>query len=177
MSRFFPLASVYTFSSAALLSPLSETAFAQETNSQIIEEVTVTALKRETLLQETPISLLAVSGLDLAERQIDSVAELLRASPGLTVLDQGPGQRRLVSRGIQSAGEAQVGLYYDEAPLGGGAPSTTNDAGLRMPEVPVRRRSHRSAARSAGNAVRRWINGGNGARDLQQAIAAVRSSR
>jgi iron complex outermembrane receptor protein len=135
MSRFFPLASVYTFSSAALLSPLSETAFAQETNSQIIEEVTVTALKRETLLQETPISLLAVSGLDLAERQIDSVAELLRASPGLTVLDQGPGQRRLVIRGIQSAGEAQVGLYYDEAPLGGGAPSTTNDAGLRMPEV------------------------------------------
>lgn len=125
--------------------PLGEAALAQSTplegeptqdaDQAIVEEIVVTALRRDTLLQETPISLFAVSGRELADRGIDNVSDLMRASPGLTVIDQGPGQRRLVIRGIQSAGESQVGLYYDEAPLGGGAPSTTNDAGLRMPEV------------------------------------------
>lgn len=76
-----------------------------------IEEVVVTALKRSTLLHE---------------RGIDNVADLLRATPGLSLVDHRPGQKRLVIRGVQSAGEA--GLYYDETPVAGGAPSTTNDA-------------------------------------------------
>jgi iron complex outermembrane recepter protein len=103
--------------------------------SETIEEVVVTALKRNTLLQETPMSMLAVSGKTLEERGIDNIADLLRATPGLSLVDQGPGQRRLVIRGVQSAGEAQTGLYYDETPVSGGAPSTTNDAGQRSPEL------------------------------------------
>lgn len=103
--------------------------------SPVIEEVVVTALKRSTLLQETPMSMLAISGATMTERGIDNVADLLRATPGLSLVDQGAGQKRLVIRGVQSAGEAQTGLYYDETPVSAGTPSTTNDAGQRSPEL------------------------------------------
>lgn len=109
---------------------------AQDSESgTVIAEVVVTALKRSTLLQETPMSMLAVSGETLKQRGIDNVTDLLRATPGLSLIDQGAGQRRLVVRGVQSAGEAQTGLYYDETPMSAGAPSTTNDAGQRTPEL------------------------------------------
>lgn len=101
----------------------------------VIEEVVVTALKRSTLLQETPMSMLVVTGETLKDRGIDNVADLLRATPGLSLVDQGAGQRRLVMRGVQSAGEAQTGLYYDETPVSAGAPGTTNDAGQRSPDM------------------------------------------
>lgn len=100
-----------------------------------IEEVVVTALKRSSRLQETPLSMLAVSGETLRDKGVDNVSDLLRTTPGLTIVDQGASQRRLVIRGVQSAGEAQTGLYYDETPVSGGAPSTTNDPGQRMPEI------------------------------------------
>ena len=101
----------------------------------VIEEVVVTALKRETTLQDTPLAMAAVSGETLVDRAIDNVSDLLRTTPGLAVLDQGAGQRRLIVRGVQSAGESQTGLYYDETPVGAGSPGTTNDAGQRMPEI------------------------------------------
>jgi iron complex outermembrane receptor protein len=106
-----------------------------DAQSPVIEEVIVTALKRSTLLQETPMSMLAISGTAMTERGIDNVADLLRATPGLSLVDQGAGQKRLVVRGVQSAGEAQTGLYYDETPVSAGTPSTTNDAGQRSPEL------------------------------------------
>jgi iron complex outermembrane recepter protein len=104
-------------------------------DSQVIEEVVVTALKRETTLQDTPLAVSAVSGATLVDRGIDNVSDLLRTTPGLGVLDQGAGQRRFIVRGVQSAGEAQTGLYYDEALVSSGSPGTTNDAGQRMPEI------------------------------------------
>jgi iron complex outermembrane receptor protein len=108
---------------------------AASADSAVIEEIVVTALKRETTLRDTPLAISAVSGETLVDRRIDNVSELLRTTPGLAVLDQGAGQRRLIVRGVQSAGESQTGLYYDEAPVGAGSPGTTNDAGQRMPEI------------------------------------------
>jgi iron complex outermembrane recepter protein len=108
---------------------------AASADSLVIEEIVVTALKRETTLHDTPLAISAVSGETLLDRGIDTASDLLRTTPGLSVLDQGAGQRRLIVRGVQSAGEAQTGLYYDEAPVGAGSPGTTNDAGQRMPEI------------------------------------------
>ncbi len=107
---------------------------AKDGTSFEIEEIVVTALKYETVLQQTPLAITVVSGETLEKRGIDNVTDLLRSTPGLAVLDQGAGQRRLIVRGVQSAGEAQTGLYYDETPIPG-APSTTNDAGQRMPDA------------------------------------------
>ena len=109
-------------------------ASAQESASFEIEEIVVTALKYETLLQQTPLAITVVSGETIEKRGIDNVTDLLRTTPGLAVVDQGAGQRRLIVRGVNTAGETSTGLYYDETPIPG-APSTTNDAGQRMPDV------------------------------------------
>ncbi|MGH8237606.1 MAG: TonB-dependent receptor plug domain-containing protein, partial [Steroidobacteraceae bacterium] len=107
---------------------------AKDSSAFEIEEILVTALKYDSYLQQTPVAITVVSGETLEKRGIDNVPDLLRLTPGLGTVNQGAGQQRLVVRGVQSAGEAQAALYYDETPIPG-APSTTNDAGQRMPEA------------------------------------------
>ena len=101
-----------------------------------IEEIVVTALRRTdpTPLQKTPMAISAISGETLEKRSLDNVTDLLKVVPGTAVVDQGTAQRKLVVRGVNSAGEPLTGLYYDETFIQG-APSTTNDAGQRMPEL------------------------------------------
>ncbi len=64
----------------------------------------------------------------------DDFVDIVGSVPGLTLRDNGPGSTRPIIRGIASPGEPQVGVYFDEA-LVVGAPGTTNDAGLRSPEL------------------------------------------
>ena len=99
-----------------------------------IEEVVVTALKRTSSLQDTPIAISALTSENLEKIGADDFVDLVGSVPGLTLRDNGPGQTRPVIRGVASAGEPQVGVYFDEA-LVIGAPGTTNDAGLRSPEL------------------------------------------
>jgi len=105
-------------------------ASAQQTPGSGTEDdaIVVTALKREVRLQEAPASITAVSDATLKASSIDSVNDLVRVVPSLTVTDQGPGQRRITLRGIRSAGDAQVGVYYDDTPVAG-PPGTTSDPG------------------------------------------------
>ncbi|WP_136163632.1 TonB-dependent receptor [Sphingomonas flavalba] len=93
-----------------------------------IGEIIVTAQKRETRLQDTPASIGVVDASILQNAAIYGINDLTRVAPGLDVTDAGPGQRRVSLRGIRSSGEAQVAIYYDEAPLTG-APGTTSDSG------------------------------------------------
>lgn len=91
-------------------------------------ELVVTALKRETRLQDTPASITSLSSKLLSEGSFEGANDLARTVPSLTITDQGPGQRRITLRGIRSAGDAQVGIYYDETPVAG-PPGTTSDPG------------------------------------------------
>ncbi len=113
---------------SALMVAAGGTAWAQGTanSGPQVEELVVTALKRSTVLQDTPIAISAVTGDTLAKMGVDNISDYAKAVPGLTLVDGGPGARRIVIRGIQGAGEAQVGVYYDEVPVGG-SPSTTSD--------------------------------------------------
>ena len=52
--------------------------------------------------------------------------DFARQIPGLTFLDTSPGQRRYVVRGVQSEGQQQVAVYYDEVPLPGVQTSSSN---------------------------------------------------
>ncbi len=97
-------------------------------------DIIVTALKRNTSLQETPISISAVTGESLANSGVQSVADLAASVPSLSFVDAGPSQRRVVIRGIQAVGEPTVGVYYDETPVTGSI-GTTNDAGGTTPEL------------------------------------------
>jgi len=91
-------------------------------------EIVVTSLKREVRLQDAPASITSISDDTLRAASLDSANDLARAVPSLTITDAGPGQRRITLRGIRSAGDAQVGIYYDETPVAG-PPGTTSDPG------------------------------------------------
>ncbi len=99
-----------------------------------IEEVVVTALRRKSSLQDTPIAISALTNKNLERMGADDFLDFVGAVPGLNVRDNGPGQTRPIIRGIFSPGEPQVGVYFDEA-LITGAPGTTNSAGRFSAEL------------------------------------------
>ena len=70
-------------------------------NSQAaeIEEIVVTATKRATSLQDTPMSISALSGETLEKLGVNDFADFVGPVPGLSQRDNGPGQSRPVIRG------------------------------------------------------------------------------
>ncbi len=112
---------------------MASAAAAQAVDAQSGTEVVITALKRETTLQSTPLSVSAVSGDALRRANIQDISDL-HGIPGLSFVDGGPSYTRIVIRGIQTVGEPTVGLYYDETPVTG-LISSTADAGGSMPEL------------------------------------------
>lgn len=122
---------------------LASPAFAQEaspdqkrgvdrTQPEDANDIVVTALRRDLRLQDVPLAISAVGGEQLASQNIVSTADLTRSVPSLTINTQGPGTNRIVIRGIQSAGEPTVSLYFDETPMPG-AVGNTSDAAARSP--------------------------------------------
>ncbi|PZU59631.1 MAG: TonB-dependent receptor [Sphingobium sp.] len=113
-----------------------QAASAQETAPQADEGgiIVVTALKRSTNIQETPISISAVTGEAIANSGVQSIADLGATTPSLNFVDGGPSQRRVVIRGIQGPGEPMIGTYYDETPVTGMI-GAGNDAGGSTPEL------------------------------------------
>ncbi|MDB5455665.1 MAG: TonB-dependent receptor plug [Caulobacter sp.] len=99
-----------------------------------IEEIVVTALKRSTTIQTTPISISAVTEKSLQSLGASGIQDYFRTVPNLQVDGNSPTNRRLTLRGVRSAGEATVGLYYDETPLTGPA-GTTADASSTSADV------------------------------------------
>ena len=106
--------------------PVDETTTHSETTT--LEPVTVTAEKRETNLQRTPISLSVMSDEELADRHIISIGSFADGSiPSLRVAPFGPRSSALniAIRGIgasadpnQPARDAGVGVYVDGVFLG-----------------------------------------------------------
>lgn len=84
-----------------------------------LEEIIVTAQKREERLIDVPMSVSVLSGDDIAQRGIQNIQDLSLATPGLTMREDGPGSYTIFLRGLanQSGSGALVGLYLDEAPL------------------------------------------------------------
>ncbi len=94
-----------------------DSAWAQESDS--LQEVVVTAEKRESTVQSTPLSITAVSGEQLQAQGIANVMDAARQIPGISMRSAGPGQTELEMRGMASSGGSSptVGFYLDETPL------------------------------------------------------------
>jgi outer membrane receptor protein involved in Fe transport len=108
---------------------VSSIAFAQR------EELYVTARRvGAENLQELPATVSAFDENALREQQITDFDNFARFVPGLTFDDQSPGERRYVIRGVRSAGQQQVGVYYDDVPLPG-VQSSTSDSGAQTPDL------------------------------------------
>jgi iron complex outermembrane recepter protein len=91
-----------------------------------LEEVIVTAQKREERLQEVPGSVSAIQGKKLSDLGLSQLADYAQYVPGLAVQNGGsPGQASVALRGIAAVGPGSVvGYYIDDTPLG----SSTNYA-------------------------------------------------
>jgi outer membrane receptor protein involved in Fe transport len=103
---------------AAMSTILCDSALAQ-TDSDVLPEVVVTAEKRESTVQSTPLSITAVSGAQLQSQGITDVMDVARQIPGISMRSAGPGQTELEMRGMASSGGSSptVGFYLDETPL------------------------------------------------------------
>ncbi|WP_430422600.1 TonB-dependent receptor [Phenylobacterium sp.] len=97
-------------------------AFAAEAETSV-EELVVTARKRDEQLIDVPFSVAAQSESVMRNRGITNVEELSRTVASFTVQNLGPGQSQVAIRGI-SAGQIvrdqpgvkeQVGVYLDES--------------------------------------------------------------
>jgi outer membrane receptor protein involved in Fe transport len=88
-----------------------------------LEEIVVTAEKRESTVQATAISMTALSAGDLAQENILTVEDLVGKVPGISLRTAGPGQTEYEMRGLSSGGgtAATVGFYIDETPLSASA--------------------------------------------------------
>lgn len=84
-----------------------------------LAEVIVTATKRESTIQSTPMSISAVTGDDLLRRGISDVNDLVLQTPGVSIQSQGPGRTVFTIRGMSPSGGAAptVGYYLDETPI------------------------------------------------------------
>lgn len=83
-----------------------------------IEEVIVTAQKREQALIDVPMSVTAISGQALEEMGAASLLDISQVSPGFSVVEAGPGLQNLQMRGISSTfGKATVGYQFDSVSL------------------------------------------------------------
>jgi outer membrane receptor protein involved in Fe transport len=101
----------------------AESAVAPDSAVASLDEVVVTAQKRVSTVQDTPISIAATSGADLQARGITSFANLAQATPGVSLKSEGPSQTEIEMRGMTSSGgnSATVGFYLDDIPLTGPA--------------------------------------------------------
>ncbi|HEY2782421.1 MAG TPA: TonB-dependent receptor [Steroidobacteraceae bacterium] len=91
------------------------------TSTGSIEEIVVTAQKREEKLRDVPASISVLSGERVENLSLNSLADFATYVPGFSVDSGGtPGNARLTLRGIQTGGGGAplVGMYIDDAPVG-----------------------------------------------------------
>jgi len=87
--------------------------------SVALDEIVVTAQRREENMQNVPVSITAFTGADLERAGIQDVTDLSLQVPGLAVTSTGPAQTEVIIRGMpgRSGTAATVGYYLDEVPI------------------------------------------------------------
>ncbi len=97
------------------------TASAGDVDKPALEEIVVTASKREENLQNVAVPVTVQSGQQLMDAGYTGLAEYANNVPSFSVSSYGtPGQSQVAVRGISSTGSiATVGTYVDDAPMGG----------------------------------------------------------
>jgi iron complex outermembrane receptor protein len=122
-----------TITTLLLALAVSSNAFADSANSTTssssgLQEITITAEKYRSTVQDTPISISAISGNQLMAAGIATVESAALEVPGISMRSAGPGQTEYEARGLASNGGAAptVGFYLDDVPL---SPAATSQNG------------------------------------------------
>ncbi len=127
-------AAAFAQTAAAPVAAASAPAAASTPTSSDVIEVVVTAERRGSTVQKTPISMTAVSGAELKEQGITDVTDLMRDIPGVSAKAGGSGQTEYTIRGLSTAAGVAptVGFYLDDVPLS----SPTTSSGGKSPVDP-----------------------------------------
>jgi outer membrane receptor protein involved in Fe transport len=84
-----------------------------------LEEIIITAQKRDQTLAEIPMSVTVLDGELLARQHADNFQDMLALVPGLSISSATAGVTRLTLRGINTGGVAStVGVYVGDVPFG-----------------------------------------------------------
>lgn len=91
----------------------------QQTQATQLEEIIVTAEKRASTVQQTAISITAVTGDQLLDQGVADVARLATQTPGISIASSGPGRTQFNIRGLSGNGGSSptVGFYLDDVPV------------------------------------------------------------
>ena len=107
------------------------------TSQSAIDEIIVTATKRETSLQDTALSINVLTGQDLEDRGITNVNDFINTIPGVSVSGGGPGVADIKVRGVGTSNATADGsrgttaTYLDEFALS----SVTSTRDIRLIDV------------------------------------------
>jgi len=127
--------SILMTTTAVSLSLVASESFAQSAakvgGDTTIEEVVVTATRREERVLDVPYNISAVSGQNIEQAKVQNSAELLRAVPGVSVVDRGY-RNQGVSNSIQIRG-----LNVDSAITGDYAVSAVAPVSSYVNDTPV----------------------------------------
>src|ERR1700744_2413541 len=84
-----------------------------------LSELIITAQKRSSTVQQTPISISAVGADELEARGMVDFSALAAATPNVSLKSEGPGQTEIELRGMAASGgnSPTVGFYLDDIPL------------------------------------------------------------
>lgn len=109
--------------SAALLSTMVPLAIAQQSSGQknlVLEELIVTAQRREQSLQDTPVAVTAFTASSIEERGITNTLDIMDSVPNLSIggIGANPTAAGMTIRGLggndpQLTSDVKVGMYLD----------------------------------------------------------------
>ncbi|HLY78952.1 MAG TPA: TonB-dependent receptor plug domain-containing protein, partial [Caulobacteraceae bacterium] len=118
------LASASALPVMAATATATATAEASTNSGAAVQEVIVTATKREENLQSVPISVQALTPAILSQHLVASSDDYIKLLPSVSFQSFGPGQSQIYFRGLTSGGdglhigsEPATGVYVDEVPL------------------------------------------------------------
>ena len=131
------------FASVSSMPFAAPTAFAQEqpaATGRELEEIVVTAQKREQPLQDVPIAITALSADDIARLNATDVRDLQYATPNLVVVSSNAAQPSFGIRGIADISrnpgyEQRVGVYVDGVWVGHSGASNQSVLDVQSVEV------------------------------------------
>lgn len=120
----------------AALNPVGSAVAQEEDSRQGLEEIVVTATRRETSLQDVPQSITAFSTADIQRQAFQNMQDYVKALPSMNLVNIMPGRNSVVMRGVSTGSaeyrtDSQVAVYLDEQPM----TSISQQVDVRMVDI------------------------------------------
>ncbi|HET6630030.1 MAG TPA: TonB-dependent receptor [Woeseiaceae bacterium] len=101
-----------------------------------LEEIVVTATRRETSLQDVPQSITALSTADIQRQAFQNMEDYMKALPSMNLVNMMPGRNSVIMRGVSTGSaeyrtDSQVAVYLDEQPM----TSISQQVDVRMVDI------------------------------------------